>query len=395
MREMLLLTLCMVAWAVLPLQAGDSRQADHFELTVPGVPNTVHYFMMKPQGYDPGKVYPMLIVIPGSHDPENEKADDNRGRKGVEFWAYQGTEKFFAISVWYGNGNDAYPHGFKPNATLITDAMIRDVLDRFPIDPNRIFIQAFSQGGLTIKNILHHYRADPPLVLAGILLTDANCRGGNATTACVAPETAVFVGVGSEDKQPNEQFNNVVEAESWVRIFQSKCKDLEHHVIEGQKHNPGPEQFALIRTWFGRVLADISTREIADCAKNLPQARKLLKSGAFGEAVNLTAPACNHEPGDDAAVAACRRIAEGLKAQGEALKAGFEKNRETDAAAAAGSLLTLERLFAGHSLGAWATGRITTLRTDREWNKAFGKAKKQLKEMVEAEKEKAAGLGEE
>lgn len=217
-KTIIVLVLAAVVAAV-PVLAGDSRQSEHVELTVAGIPNPVHYYIMRPLDFKPDKAWPMLVVIPGSHDPEEGGVEQNRGKKGVKFWAYQGTEKFFTISVWYGNNNNAYPHGDQPNAVTITDAMIRDMLDRYPVDRNRIFIQAFSQGGLLIRNLLVRYTTEAPCVFAGLLLTDANCRGGSSNSACLSNDTAVFVGVGSEDRQPAEPFNNVEEALRWVSIF--------------------------------------------------------------------------------------------------------------------------------------------------------------------------------
>ena len=135
----------------------------------------------------------------------------------MTFWAYKGTEKWFTVSVWYGNNNDAFPHAFRPNAIVVLDAMIRDVLNRFPIDRNRVFIQGYSQGGLTIKELTHRYRKDTPVVFAGILFTDANCWGGNANTAAISPDTAIFIGVGELDLQPYQPFNCVEEAEKGIK----------------------------------------------------------------------------------------------------------------------------------------------------------------------------------
>lgn len=359
--------------------AGDSRQAHEVIIDVDGIKNKVHYYVMKPLHFKKGETYPMLVVIPGSHQPEEGGAENNRGKKGVLWWAYQGTEEFFTVSVWYGNNNDAYPHGSKPNATKITDAMIQDALVRFPINRNRVFLQAFSQGGLTVRNLLQHYTKKAPFAFAGILLTDANCRGGNASTACISPETAIFVGVGSEDKQPNEQFDNVSEAERWVSIFRNKCQDLEHHIIEGQKHNPGPEMMALIKEWVPRVLENVDKHEIEKAAKNAPRALQQARRGVLGPALALSEMALGHTADDNENFVIAKKTASAIQPHLDQLKKEYAA-WDADSETAACALLTIQKLFKGHSIYTWADSEIRAkLKADRNNSRIFGAGKKLMR----------------
>jgi hypothetical protein len=365
--------------------AGDSRVPERYELKLPNVPKTAYYYVMKPQGFDASKEYPLLIVIPGSHNPDGT-VDENRGYAGVCFWAYQGTEKFITISLWYSNDIDAYPHWEKPNAITGTDLMIRDALARFPADKNRIFYQSFSAGGVLTKQMLDKYTKESPVKLAGIAFTDSNCRGGNQNVACIQDNTAVFIGVGEFDKPPSEPFDCVAESYSWESIFKARCKDLEHHVIPGQKHNPGAEQMELFKKWIARVLKQIDDREIAFAVQNLKNAQKALKKSDFGAALKLTEPSLKHDVKDNADFTEAKKIAEALTKHADALKKEYKDKIEKEPEGGVAALVAAGKVFKGSAVEEWAAKELMNLKTQKQYQSAISKATKNAKAVEDREK---------
>ena len=107
----------------------------------------VEYLLVTPPGYDPRRLYPLLVVCPGG-------AGD--GRQWVERWREPARAHGYLLAsptIPYQEGG----YGSSPAERSAVLAAIEDVARTCHVDPDRVFLTGVSVGGHAVWDVgLHH-----------------------------------------------------------------------------------------------------------------------------------------------------------------------------------------------------------------------------------------------
>ena len=122
--------------ATVAINAQATEELDRFEASVTKQVGS-HYLVVKPQGYDPKREYPLLIFLHG----RGEQGDD------VELLKFHGpynmVEKLKLDLIIVAPQS---PQDQRWDIDML-DAFVDDVLEKYPIDKNRVYLTGLSMGG--------------------------------------------------------------------------------------------------------------------------------------------------------------------------------------------------------------------------------------------------------
>lgn len=178
---------------------------------------TLGYQLLSPLHPEPGKKYPLIVLLHGS----GERGDDNAAqlKHGAPVFAKpENREKFpayvmvpqcpldqtwSAVKGW--TDADAFQAEPKPPMKLAIGAI--DALEKeFPIDPDRLYITGLSMGGYGTWDLLSRM---PERIAAAAPV----CGGGDANRIPVAKGVAIWAFHGMEDKAvPVERSRELIAA---------------------------------------------------------------------------------------------------------------------------------------------------------------------------------------
>lgn len=150
--------------------------AGYFEITVPGVGEDPEftYCVQLPPEYDPYRRYPCVVTLHGGSSTAQEQ---------IDWWAGAYVEKaksrlgqatrhgYIVIAPkWTKEHQQHYEHSSREHAAVLFS--LRDALQKFAIDSDRVFLSGHSLGGDAAWDIaLAH-----PDLWAGVMPVAANCE---------------------------------------------------------------------------------------------------------------------------------------------------------------------------------------------------------------------------
>jgi predicted peptidase len=170
------------------------------------------YRLMKPEGYDGSKDYPLVVFLHGA----GERGKDNKAqlKHGVKDFASDAARKkhpCFLIAPQCPSGQSwaAFRGGFAKAPTTPAKqvlALIAELRKEFKIDPKRIYLTGLSMGGYGTWDLLAR---EPGLFAAGLPV----CGGGDPATAEKIAKIPLWVFHGDKDTAvPVERSRTMVEA---------------------------------------------------------------------------------------------------------------------------------------------------------------------------------------
>jgi hypothetical protein len=140
-----------------PPEPEANLEAGTVKLTAPGTASrTVTYYLRLPPEYHPGRSYPALLVL--RHG--DESAEDTLKR-----WQEEAARHGYVLVApdWGRGVADAYDYSSEEHATVLDT--VRDLRRRFPVDPDRVFLAGFGEGG----NMAYDVGLSHPDQFAGVL----------------------------------------------------------------------------------------------------------------------------------------------------------------------------------------------------------------------------------
>jgi predicted peptidase len=178
---------------------------------------TLLYRLLKPEGYDPAKKYPLVIFLHGA----GERGNDNEAqlKHGVKEFVKSDVRKKYPCfliapqcptrQVWAGleGGFGSHKQAAKPSepGRLVLE-LIGAMQKEYSIDPNRIYLTGLSMGGYGTWDLLARR---PKLFAAGAPV----CGGGDESTAEKIANIPIWVFHGDKDTSvPVARSRTMVEA---------------------------------------------------------------------------------------------------------------------------------------------------------------------------------------
>jgi len=174
--------------------------------------DTLNYRLLFPDS-DPGRKYPLVIFLHGA----GERGNDNEAQLkwGVMNFATDEMMSMYPAFVvapqcpkgmTWSNFNrtntsrlmSLQPDPSKPMELVV--ALIRQMIEKAPIDTNRIYITGLSMGGFGTFDAIERY---PSLFAAAMPV----CGGGDTSKAASIAHIPVWIAHGSEDGTVNPQFS--------------------------------------------------------------------------------------------------------------------------------------------------------------------------------------------
>jgi predicted esterase len=204
----------------------------------------------------------MIVSILGwTH---TEKNASNATRRFV----FEGSSirKAIGVAIWYEEGSWIYPHWSNPNAFAATKAVMDKVRADHSVDPKRIFLFCFSQGGNAVEKLVWgNTFSAKDFPFAGLIFCSAVFEGEAKLNNPMVPKNIpIFIEYG--DVSAGEYAQMPGYSESLFKALKSAgYTDVEKNKIKGQGHvisdydsKLKPNAQSLIAAWWKRVDAAIS-----------------------------------------------------------------------------------------------------------------------------------------
>jgi predicted peptidase len=202
-RYSLVALLPLLIMAPLRAQKSDAKWQDLLEKrTFEGDKGSLPYRLLKPEGSDSKKKYPLVVFLHGA----GERGKDNSAQLKhgvVNFASGENRKKYpcFLIAPQCPTGQ--FWSG--KNTQLVLD-LIAAVRKEFPIDEKRIYVTGLSMGGYGTWSLLAQ---KPELFAAGVPI----CGGGAETDAPTLAKISIWAFHGDEDKAVKvERSRTMIEA---------------------------------------------------------------------------------------------------------------------------------------------------------------------------------------
>lgn len=184
---------------------GPSPNGDREHLVVDGLPRS--YLLHVPEGLPPGEEVPLVVVLHGAYGWADQiaRATDFSRKADAEGFIVAYPEGFSRIPrIWqFWNATFccyAAMEGNGPDDVAFLDAVLDDVLASHPVDPSRVYLAGFSNGGMlaSLYSALHTERV---AALATVSST-IGARVGDEVTRIPDPSLPlpVFAMHGLRDK---------------------------------------------------------------------------------------------------------------------------------------------------------------------------------------------------
>jgi len=122
--------------ALAPYLKAAEKQIDRFETTITKKVGS-HYLVVKPDGYDESKSYPLIIFLHGM----GEQGEDT---KLLTFHGPYETVKKLGLDVIIVAPQS--PHDERWDIDML-DAFVDEVLEKYPVDRKRVYLTGLSMGG--------------------------------------------------------------------------------------------------------------------------------------------------------------------------------------------------------------------------------------------------------
>ena len=178
---------------------------------------TLLYRLLKPEGYDPAKKYPLVIFLHGAGERgNNNEAQLKHGVKVVVQADVRKQSPCVRVApqcpqrqVWAGleGGFNSHKQAAKPSepGRLVLE-LVGAMQKEYSIDPNRIYLTGLSMGGYGTWDLLARR---PKLFAAGVPV----CGGGDESTAERIVKIPIWVFHGDKDNSvPVARSRTMVEA---------------------------------------------------------------------------------------------------------------------------------------------------------------------------------------
>jgi len=184
-----------------------SARAAEYETHVFNGPDgkTQPYRLLKPDHYDKGKRYPLVLLLHGygERGTDNEKPIKTESSGAKLLLKSEERERFpcFVLvpqspAAWVSikdfNSNPTFRE--KPrDSILLAELKVHELLKQFSVDPNRVYVMGFSNGGCGTWDLLVR---SPKLFAAAVVISGA----GDPAQIGVAKHVPVWVFHGAKDK---------------------------------------------------------------------------------------------------------------------------------------------------------------------------------------------------
>jgi predicted peptidase len=174
--------------------------------------DTLRYRQLYPDA-DTMRKYPLVIFLHGSGERGND--NDAQLKWGVKNFASDDNMKLHpcfviapqcpANSNWsnfsFDRNTSSVSLQKSPSKTMeLLIALIRDVVKKFPVDTNRIYITGLSMGGFGTFDAIERY---PDLFAAAVPV----CGGGDISVAASIKHIPIWIFHGAEDPSVNVAFS--------------------------------------------------------------------------------------------------------------------------------------------------------------------------------------------
>ena len=213
------------------------------------------YRLMKPEGYDATKKYPLVVFLHGAGERGNN--NENQLVHGVpQFVSKENREKYpcFLIapqcpsnSKWndvdWGAATHTLPKEMT-DASRMTIALVESLLKEYSIDPKRVYLTGLSMGGYGTWDLLARR---PELFAAAVPV----CGGADEATAEKIKNIPIWVFHGAKDGavKPARSRNMVAALEK----AGGKPKYTEYQNVGHDSWNPAYKDAEMMRWLFGQM----------------------------------------------------------------------------------------------------------------------------------------------
>ncbi|NBO91098.1 MAG: phospholipase [Planctomycetia bacterium] len=160
------------------------------------------YRLMKPDGYDGTKQYPIVIFLHGA----GERGNDNKAqlKHGIKDFASDENRKKYPCFLLvpqcpshpkrWADWSAKAPISEKPTEPLaLVLGILTELKAEFKIDPKRVYVTGLSMGGFGTWDLIARH---PELFAAGVPI----CGGGDPSQAAKIAPVPVWVFHGAKDK---------------------------------------------------------------------------------------------------------------------------------------------------------------------------------------------------
>jgi acetyl esterase/lipase len=180
-----------------PREPSWTRQA------APDLSSTVYAYV--PKGYDPSRRWPVLVWLHGGVS----RAEDGGGRSGVAMLAQAAEARGFLVVAPSSRSGAEW---WTPAGTALVRGALRDAAERWRVDPDRVLVAGFSDGGSGCFHLLSH-DPEPYACFAALMPHPVLTRlvGGPSFGANVASRPVWAVSGGSDPLYPASVVKPMIE----------------------------------------------------------------------------------------------------------------------------------------------------------------------------------------
>jgi predicted esterase len=215
-----------------------------YEITVPGIENDAEftYYLQLPPEYDPYRRYPCIVTLHGAGSTPQLQIDWWAGgyNEKLKLRAGQATRHGYIVLApkWTKEHQQSYEYSSREHAAVLFS--LRDAMQRFAIDSDRVFLSGHSLGGDAAWDIgLAH-----PDLWAGVIPIAANCEKYVTQYSENARHVPLYFVVGEKDgKRASE---NLVQ---WDRYLSRAGYDVMIAEYLGRGHEHFYDEILRLFEW--------------------------------------------------------------------------------------------------------------------------------------------------